>query len=251
MNLAIIQNVLTRLLRLRRLVGLSILTSIPAGVLFVVTFGNSEDDIRSIYTALNVTVLMVIALPVAALVLASAGFGEERRNHTLPFLVVKPVPRWIIASSVTVTAIVATLVVGGIGIAAGWIVAAVAVGDATVGLSATAGLVVAAAGYSAVFVPVGLLVGRATLVGLAFVFVWESIIGSFVGGVSTFSVYRTALSAFGDVGQLTADGREVLDEVLGNVVPGVGGAAAKVVVLLALSVAFTTWVLRTRDLARD
>ncbi len=251
MNLAIVQNVLARLLRVRRLIGLSLLTSMPAGVLFFVTFGNSREDIRSIYTALNVTVLMVIALPVTALVLASAGFGEERRNQTLPFLIVKPVSRWVIASSVTVTAIVATLVVGGIGIGAGWIVAAVALGDATVGLTPTVALVISAIGYAAVFVPLGLLIGRPTLVGLAFVFVWESILGSFVQGVSTFSVFRTALSAFGDVGRLTADGREVLDELLGNVVPGVGGAVAKVAVLFTLSVALTTWVLRTLDLARE
>ncbi len=251
MTLAIIQNILTRLLRIRRLVGLTLLTGMPAGVLFFVTFGNSPEDIRDIYAALNITVLMVIALPVAALVLASAAFGEERKHQTLPFLVVKPVPRSTIAAAVTGAAIVATLVVGGLGVAAGWVVAAVAVRDATIGVSAAVGLALAAVGYGAVFVPLGLLVGRSTLAGLAFVFVWESIIGTFVSGVSSFSIYRTALSALADTGTISTDSHEILTEMLGNVAPGVGGATAKIAVVLLLSVALTTWILRYRDLAGE
>ncbi|MDH3499529.1 MAG: ABC transporter permease [Acidimicrobiia bacterium] len=251
MNVAVIHNILLRLLRLRRLIGLALLTGMPAGVLFFLTFGNSEQDIRGFYEMLNITVLTIIALPVTALVLASAAFGEERNDQTLTFLVTKPLPRWHIALSMLTAATLATFAVGGIGIVAGWVVAAVAVGDATIGLNTTVGLVVASLGYSAVFVPLGLLVSRSTLTGLAFIFIWEFIIGASVTGVSTFSVFRTALSAYGDVGTVTIDAREALEGVLGNVIPGVGGAFAKVGVLLVLSLAFTTWVLRRRDLANE
>ena len=38
-------NVATRLLRIRRMIGLALLTGMPAGVLFFVTFGNTDEDI--------------------------------------------------------------------------------------------------------------------------------------------------------------------------------------------------------------
>ena len=251
MNIAIMQNVLARLLRPRRFLGLSLLTAMPAGVLFFLTFGNSENEIREFYEALNITVLSVISIPVAALVLASAAFGEERKDQTLPFLIVKPVRRFQIAASILSSAVLATLVVGGVGVGAGWLIAAVAVGDVTIGLNVAAALLVAAIGYSAVFVPLGLAVGRSTLAGLAFIFIWEFIIGAFVTGVSTFSVFRTALSAYGAIGTITADSRSALEDVLGNVVPGLGGAVAKTLVLAAISGLITTWMLRRRDLANE
>jgi ABC-2 type transport system permease protein len=248
---AIGHNVATRLLRIRRMIGLALLTGMPAGVLFFVTFGNTDEDIGDIYVALTVTVLLLIALPVAALVLSSAAFGEERRDQTLPFLIVKPVPRWVIAIAVTAAGILATLVVGGIGVLGGWAVAAVATSDYAIGLPTVVALVVAAMGYGAVFVPLGLLVGRSTLAGLAYIFIWETILGSFVPGISAASVFRTSVSAFADVGTLSPEGQEIAESVLADVVPGVGGAFAKVGVALVISLLVTTWVLRRRDLAKE
>jgi ABC-2 type transport system permease protein len=240
-----------RLLKLRRMAGLIVLTGLPAPILFFVSFGTERPSMAGLYDTLLISVFSVIALPITAMVLSTAAFGEERRLRTMPFLIVKPVNRWVIAGAVTTAAVIATVVVGGIGVIGSWLVGAVVADKPLIGLPALVSVVVAAGGYAALFVPLGLLVSRATLAGLAYIFIWESIIGSIASGVSASSMWRTGLSAYGDIGTISRDGREVLEGFLSTVVVGVGGAFAKIAVLLAISVAITGTMLRRRDLAEE
>ncbi len=80
---------------------------------------------------------------------------------------------------------------------------------------------------------------------------WESILASAVSGFSASSTYRITLSAYADLASLTPDIFSTVDELLGNVVPGIGGAVAKVLVLAAISIAFTGVLLKRRDLAEE
>lgn len=239
-----------RLLRLRRMLGLVVLTGLPAPVLFFASFGRAEES-AGLFDALMITVFSVIALPIAALVLSSAALGEERRLRTMPFLVLKPVPRVVIAAAVTAAAVIATVVVGGLGIVATWVIGAIVASQPLIGVPATVTLVVASTGYAALFVPLGLMISRSTLAGLAYIFIWESIIGSVATGVSASSVWRTGLSAYGDVGSISRDGVDILDGMLATVAIGLGGAFAKVAVMIAVSIALTTLLLRRRDLADE
>jgi len=247
----IVASTTRRLLRLKRLIGLTLLTGLPAPVLFFVSFGNEAPDMAGLFDNLMISVFSVVALPITALVLSSAAFGEERRMRTMPFLVIKPVSRWTIAAAVTTAAVIATIVVGGIGAIATWLVGAFVAGKVLIGLPALISVIVAAGGYAALFVPLGLLISRATLAGLAYIFIWETIIGSIAAGVSASSMWRTGLSAYGDIGTISRDGRDAIDEFLSTVAVGVGGAFAKALVLLAVSIAITTLMLRRRDLADE
>lgn len=247
----IVASTTRRLLRLKRLLGLALLTGLPAPVLFFVSFGNERSELAGLYDELMLTVFIVLALPVTALVLSSAALGEERRSRTMPFLVLKPVNRWTIAAATTIAAVIATIVVGGVGVIASWVVGAVVTGKALIGLPAMVALIVSAAGYAALFVPLGLLVSRSTLTGLAYLFIWELIIASIASGVSASSVWRIAMSAYGDIGTISRDGLEILDEMISTVVVGSDGAFGKVAVMLAISVAFTGLLLRRRDLADE
>jgi len=240
-----------RLLRFRRLIGLVLLTGLPAPVLFFVSFGAEDSRLAGLYDEMMLTVFMVLALPVTALVICSAALGEERRLRTMPFLVLKPVSRWTIAGAVTASAIVATIVVGGIGVALTWVVGAILTGNTLIGLPALVALAISSAGYAAIYVPLGLLVSRSTLAGLAYIFIWEFIITSIASGVSASSIWRIGASAYGDVRTLSRDGAEILDEMLSTVSVGIGGASAKVIVMLVISIAFTGLLLRRRDLANE
>lgn len=244
-------NVVRRLLRPRRLAGLAVLTSLAGIVLFFGSIGIDSDRVVSRFEIVTTTLLMIVALPITALVLSSAAFGEERKSHTMPFLVLKPTPRWIIALAVTLAAVVATIVTGGVGVLITWLVGAVFSGQGDIGLGTAAALLVAAMGYAAFFVPLGLMVSRSTIAGLAYIFIWESIIGAFVTGVAASSMYRTALSASAALTTMTPDGLEAVEDILGPVAVGAGGAFAKVTVLLILSVAVTTLWLRYVDLAQE
>ena len=86
---------------------------------------------------------------------------------------------------------------------------------------------------------------------LAYLFIWETIIASAVAGFSASSTFRITISAYADLASLTPDMLSGVNEFLGNVLPGVGGAFAKVLVLAAISIAVTGLLLKRRDLAEE
>lgn len=247
----IVASTTRRLLRLKRMAGLVLLTGLPAPVLFFVSFGTDRPDMAGLFDNLMISVFSVIALPITALVLSSAAFGEERRHRTMPFLVLKPVSRWVIAAAVATAAVIATVVVGGIGVVGTWLVGAFVADQPLIGLPALISVIVSATGYAALFVPLGLLISRATLAGLAYIFIWETIIGAIASGVSASSMWRTGLSAYGDVGTISRNGAEMLEGFLSTVTVGAGGAFAKVAVLLGISIGITGLLLTRKDLAEE
>ncbi len=235
-----------QLVQRKRAIGLVLFTALPGIVLAIASASVDDDDLLGLFHDLNVGLYLMVGLAVAALLNASSAFGEELRASTLSYIVVKPVPRWIIAASVSTAATAATLLLAGMGLAFTWLIAIITIGDASLGLAPLAALVIEALGYSAVFVPLGLLFSRATLAGLAYIFVWEGILGRALSALAPSSVWITAFSGYADIAEGIPDGTL---ETLGNLVPGVGGALAKVLVAFVVSVCLTTLLLRKRDLA--
>jgi hypothetical protein len=93
------------------------------------------------------------------------------------------------------------------------------------------------------FVPLGYLLPRIVLIGLAYVILWEQVIARLVTGVANTSVWRFALSIYADI----AGDREFFSEGLGPVAPGAWGGVAKIGVVVVLGVGLLTWALRRRD----
>jgi len=235
-----------QLVQRKRAVALALLTALPGIVLAIASTSVDEDELVGLFHDLNVGLYLLVGLAVTGLLTASSAFGEEIRSSTISYIVVKPVPRWIIAAAVTVAATSATLLLAGIGLAVTWVVAIITIGDASLGLAPLVALFIEALGYSAVFVPLGLVLSRATLAGLAYIFVWEGILARAISALAPSSVSLTAFSGYADL----ADGvhAETLG-FLGNLVPGAGGAVAKVLVAYAISIGLTTFLLKKRDLA--
>ncbi len=238
--IAIFANVIRRLLQRRVAVALILATSAHALVILLA----SPDDVTDAYHGFTLLLYLAFAVPIAALVTATAAFGDERRDNTLPYVVVKPISRLTIALSVTFATFAAILVVALPGLVLSWTIGAVRLDDPGIGWPAVVALAVVAAGYAAIFVPLGLLFERATLVGLAYIFVWESILAFAATTLAASSVWRIGLTAYVALAEDLPEFRDIL----GQLTPGAGGAAAKAVVLLVLSVALSTWALRRRDL---
>ncbi|MDH3307203.1 MAG: hypothetical protein OEO77_06765 [Acidimicrobiia bacterium] len=239
---AIAVNVARRLLQRRVAIALVLATSAHALVILLAPAG----DVFDAYHGFTVLLYLAFALPIAALVTATAAFGDEKRESTLPYLVVKPVGRLTIASAVTFATVGTIVLVGLPGVIASSVIGAIRLDEPAIGLAAIVALLVAAVGYAAVFVPLGLLFERATLAGLAYIFVWESILAFAATTLAASSIWRIGLTAYVDL----ADGSlGDVDDALAGLAPGLGGAAAKVAVLLGLSVGFSTWILKRRDLA--
>lgn len=125
-----------------------------------------------------------IVLPLVAILATSSVLGPEVDDGSIIYLLAKPVSRHRVASSKWLVAWVTTLVVaagslflagllcGDFERALGWFVAALAAGTA----------------YSAFFLALAAVTRHAVIVGLMFVLIWESLLGSLLSGVAWLSI---------------------------------------------------------------
>ena len=132
-----------------------------------------------------------VVLPLTALIIGTTVLGAEVDEGSVVHLLATPVPRSVMIWSKYVVAVVLTG-------------AFVAVPELLAGLIATGGLtkltvglfVGALAGgvmYNAVFVMVSVLTTRAIAYGLAYVVVWEALLGNFVSGARLLSIGHYSL----------------------------------------------------------
>lgn len=235
-----------QLLGVRRFVLLGLLALAPAVVLFFATARSTEEDLAGALVGIVSGMYFALVVPITALVLASSSLGEERRDRTLSFLVLRPVPRSQIGVAKVVGAMVAAGAVVGLGAVAVGLVMALR-GDGLVWLlPVLVGGLVGVAAYAGLFVPLGYAVERATLIGLAYVFIWETAVVGALPGLAATSPWRIGLSAF--AGLAPAEARAHIDEFsLGDITPGAGGAALKALAIVALGTAVTGWLLARRD----
>ncbi len=235
-----------QLLAARRTWALLALALLPTLIFGIGQSNMGERQAYDFFHEAPLAVLFAIITPVVTLIGAAAALGDERSQHTLSFLALRPMPRWQLALAKAAAAWVAAyalLAAGGAALAGTLLVTQ---GDGSAIVPLLVGLALNVAGYVAVFVPLGLVMQRAVLAGLGFVFVWEAGLSLAISALATFSVTRIGLSAYAG---LVPESFASLEEPLGVVVPGAGGAIAKSVVLLALGVLLTAELLRRRDLA--
>ena len=236
---AIFLNILRRLMQRR--IAILLVFATAAHALLMLTFDLTE---RS-FSEVTVGLFLAVALPVTGLITAGAALGDERTENTMPYLLVKPIPRWLVAVSSLLASVVTVMAVSTPGILLAWWLGARATGDNGIGWPMLVAMVIIAVGYSAVFVPIGLIARRSTLIGLAYILIWEGIIARVVAGVAASSIWRIGLTAYADLG---SDLPRDVDDLLATLAPGTGGAVLKVLVLTAISIAVTTWLLRKQDM---
>lgn len=239
--LALFRHQFRSLIRGKRLVGLLILAGVPGAILLVVGLAEGVEDSLLVSMAAGVG---STTFPIAALILAAATLRDERDLGTLPYLYLKPMSRPLMATSSIAAAISGTALVAigaSVALAVASLITGLGAGDALATLPLFLG---AAVGYSAAFVPLGYVVPRVILVGLAYVIVWEQIAARLITGMANTSIWRFALSIYAD---LTTAGADVFDDALGPVAPGTWGGVAKLAaVVLAGGLALTA-ALRYRD----
>lgn len=242
---ALLAATLRQLLGGRRIILLALMGLLPAGVLAVLLADERvASGARQAFHEAPLTILFFVVLPVASLVFGAAALGDERRDATLSFILLRPLPRSVLAGAKLLGAWVAAFTVVGTGSAAMSLVMGVRFSL----WSSLGPLLLAAAlstlAYTSVFLVLGYLTQRAVLLGLVYVFVWESGMTSAVTSLATVSLMRIGLSAYAD---LAPEGRALTLDLLGSVRPGAGGAVAKAAVIAVLAVAAVAALLRYRD----
>ena len=131
-------------------------------------------------------------LPLVVLAIASAAFANEIEDRTLANLTLSPIPRW---------QIVVPKLLGAMTVSMPFIVVSAFItsqlfykGDTTAVIAVTVGAFVGVALYSSVFIWAGLMTTRAIGFGLLYVFLWEGIFSSFVGGVRFLSIRHYSIA---------------------------------------------------------
>jgi ABC-2 type transport system permease protein len=132
-----------------------------------------------------------VVLPLTALIIGTSVLGAEIDDGSIVHLLATPVRRVsVIVTKFAVAALVTMIFVAVPELIAG-VIATGGLGPLATGtfLGALAGSVI----YSALFVLLSALTTRAIAVGLAYVLVWEAVLGTFVAGARLLSVEQYSL----------------------------------------------------------
>ena len=203
-----------QLLGQRRTIIVVLLNAVPVVVALIVRTVDADDTAAQLVANPVLEWTTLFMLPLTALILATAALGGEIEDGTAVYLLSKPIARWRILAGKLLAAWGATAV-------------AVLAGAALAGTVTLAGesgwnvlggyLVALLAGtfaYCALFLMLSLLTSRALLAGIAYVFIWESVITSFAPGVQRASIREYTLGVADLVSGAPAN---VIDADLGGV----------------------------------
>jgi ABC-2 type transport system permease protein len=181
-------NTLHALLSRRRALLMAILAAVPVLVaLLGRAYGEPGDIVGQTAGLLQATVLTAL-LPLVALVFGTAALGAELEDGSAIHLLTKPVARWrVVAGKVMATVPLTALLVGVATLITGMILG----GDrGAAGLTLAYTLAAAVGGlvYVMLFVALSVLTGRALIVGLIYVVVWEGTLAGLFDGTRILSI---------------------------------------------------------------
>jgi ABC-2 type transport system permease protein len=236
-----------QVLGLRRAIIFGLAAMAPALVFLLTSQALIDDAALDRFLGMIVGLYFPLLVPIVALIISASALGDERRDGTLSFLVLRPIPRSVISGSKFLGAVLVASGLNALGGAALGIVYAIETGSWDVVLPLVVGGIVASIVYASLFVPLGFFTDRAVLVGLAFVFIFENAVVSALSGLSSISPWRLGMSAFSGLapGEVAS---QLADIGVANL-SGLGSTMFRTIVVAALSIAATTMVLRRRDLA--
>jgi ABC-2 type transport system permease protein len=131
-----------------------------------------------------------VVLPLTALIVGTGVLGSEIDDGTIAHILAKPLPRSEIILSKLYVAIIVTALTTGIPL----FLCALIGGSVSLGLGLLFGAVVGSIAYSALFMLLSLLTRVPVLVGLAYILVWEGLLGRFLTGTSVLSIEQYVLA---------------------------------------------------------
>lgn len=240
--MALTAHLYRRMMRKGRVIALVCLSSIPALAYWLTAFDADPAELGVIYN--DIVPTSGFSFAIAALILTVATLREERDAGTLPYLYMRPIAR----SSIAASSIAAGIAAAGSLAVAGWAASALAVAavgaDISIAIPGLSLFLAGAIGYAAVFVPLGYLVPRSTLVGLGYLIIGEMIVGSAIAGIGQLSIWRISVSILADL--VPQMGPEAM-ELLGEVSVGVATGVVKLGAILLVGMVTLTWALRRRD----
>ena len=178
-------------------------------------------------------------LPLATLVLSTSALGDEIDDKTLQYLALKPISRFRIAFEKWVAIMIIMIPVVWVGIMVTWLIVSWGqqdnMSDMVVPLLVSSAIGVM--GFGSVFMAVSLIIPRALLFGVFYVFIWESTLSRFLPGIRSISISHYTRSLFVrmlDDRRVTIDGPSSTTTIIITIIG-----------IVIISLAFSAWRLRT------
>ncbi len=242
--LAVLTASVRQALPLKRSIMLVVLEVAPAVIyLFATSSRTPTAGFRGV-VEIGLSVYFALVVPVVAIVTAAGSLGNERRDLTLSFIALRPMPRVLLAAAKLGSAFLAAWVLNLVGAIALGATHVARYGDGEVVVGLVAGSAAATLAYVSVYVPLGFLTDRAVIIGMAYLLVFENGVVFALSGLAYLSPWRLGVTVFTGV---VPEARPIVIDAIGDLASGRAGVA--VVVYLAAGLALTTWLLARRDLA--
>jgi ABC-2 type transport system permease protein len=131
-----------------------------------------------------------VVMPLTALIIGTSVFGSEIDDGTIVHVLTKPLPR----REVVLTKYLVATGISALVSAVSLLAAGIITGSLRLGIGLAVGGVVGTIVYTALFVMASLLIRRSVLIGLAYILLWENLLGSLLSGTRVLSVQQYALT---------------------------------------------------------
>jgi ABC-2 type transport system permease protein len=185
------------LLGRRRLFLMLMLASIPVLLGALVQVRGGRADVERVLAILVVQTVM----PIVALILGTASLGPEIEDGTVVYLLTKPIRRWLVALAKIVVAVgVTALLVVPVTIVTGLLVGGVRADALATTMAFAVACLAGGAAYAAVFVALSTMTGRALVIGLVYVLIWEGALGELLEGTRFLSIRQATLGIVAGLG---------------------------------------------------
>ena len=235
----IVDLTLRALIGRRRTITIALLAALPVVLGILVRIGGGRPDAAEILDALVIRT----TCPLVALVIGTGAIGSEIEDGTLVFQLIKPVPRWItaLAKGLVAAFLTAVLVVPPI-ILTGLLLGGFGADSIQTTLGFAVSGLIGGTAYAIGFTALGVVTGRALLVGLGYTLIWEGVLAGLLEGTRFLSVRQATL------GVATAlTGEDVGSDPLGVGLSVVILLAVVVGGLVVTAAALRRFQLRTAD----
>lgn len=244
--LAIIRVTIGQLTGRTRLIGFGLLNLVPAVLLAAVSRSAHSGALDLELGVLLVVPLFALVIPISTLILATSALGEERRDKTLSFLVLRPIGRWKIALAKSIAAVVVSTgfaILGALALSLTWLAVG---GRIDVFLPIVLGATLACVMYSTVFLLLGNVFVRATLVGLLYILFFETVMVDNFDRLARGSLWRISLGATLDTMPTSFPARALLG-AMGTLIPSVGSALIVTGAVAIITIGMCTVLLKRTD----
>lgn len=220
----------------RRTLVVALLGALPVLVALLVRLSGRTHGLDGVTEAVMDRLVISTLVPLVALVFGTAALGSELDDGTAIYLLTKPIARWrIVVAKIIAAALLAIAVTVPAALLAAILIPAT--GDGLlVAAGYTVGAAVAATLYTAVFLALSLVTGRALAIGIVYILAWEGVLAGLFAGTRTFSIRQYALGIADAIagGSGAASGERL------------AGTAAAMLALAVLAVAVTIAIRRLR-----